>query len=134
MKVLFKKGSLGEKGTLYHLKVLLNQKRVDLQKSKIKDFNACDDFFKVTVSSYIVAAAMELLNMNTIDAEPDNVNVIPADAWLKDPDERQDTLYAVSSMIVKKFVDLETDFLPKCTPEDDDKVLEYSRLVISWGL
>ena len=27
-------------------------------------------------------------------------------------------------MIVKKFVNLETDFLPKCTPEDDEKVLE----------
>ena len=134
LKLLFKSTSLREKGTLYHLKILLNQTRVVLNKSKIKDFNACDDFFKLTVSSYVVAAAMKLLNMSTMDAEPANTSLIPDDAWVQGPDERRDTLYAVSSMIVKKFVDLKTDFTTTCTPEDDDKVLEYSRLVLSLGL
>ena len=132
--MLFKHTSSREKGTLYQLKVLLNQKRVQLNKSKIPDFNACDDFFKIAVSSYIITAAMELLNMTEIDAEPANTNLIPDDAWLKDPDERKDTLYAVSSMIVKKYIDIHTDFIANITPEDDDKVLEYSRLVLSWGL
>ena len=110
-----------------------------MKKSKIQDFNACDDFLKITVKSYIVAAGMKVLNMATMDDEPDNASIISGDAWLQDEDTRRDTLYAVASKIVDTLiVDLEVSFA-SCTTDmrgydDDDKVLEYSRLVISLRL
>ncbi len=46
---------------------------------KIKDFNACDDFAKLIVSSHIITAAMEILKMETMDDEPSNPDLIPED-------------------------------------------------------
>ena len=132
---MFDPDSFQDKGTLYHLKILLNQHQVTFNDSKIRDFNACDDFFKVCVTSHIVAAATELLNMATIDdAQPSNNDLIPEDDWLQDPDTRRDTLYRVSHKIVSTYVDIEATFSSASASKDDDKVLEYSRLVLSLGL
>lgn len=132
---MFDEDSFQDKGTLYHLKILLNQHKVTFKDSKIKDFNACDDFFKVCVTSHIVAAAMELLNMETIDdAQPSNNALVPEDDWLQDSDIRRDTLYRVSHMIVSTYVDIEATFSSASVSKEDDKLLEYSRLVLSIGL
>ena len=113
---------------------MLNRKQVNFSDCKIRDFNACDDFVKLIVSSHIIAAALELLNMTSIDDEPSNHSLVPEDDWVQTPDVRQDTLYAVSSKIVKTFVDMQASFTSNSTEWDSDKVLEYSRLLLSMGL
>ena len=40
----------------------------------------------------------------------------------------------MASKVVNTFVNFETDFVPKSMPMDDDKVLEYSWLVLSCTL
>lgn len=117
---------------MYHIKVLLNQKRVTFNNCKITDFNSADDFLKIVVSSYIVTAAMEILKMNTVDDNPGSNDFIQEDDWLKDTDERYDALYALSSKIANTYVDLSMEGLNN--GQEDDKVLEYSCLVLSWGL
>ena len=133
-KLLFNSKSFKEMGTIYQLKVMLNRRNVTFSDGKIKNFNACDDFMKIIVSSHFVAVAMELLHMNSLDDEPSNSSLVPEDDWTNDPDIRTDTLYAVSSKIVKTFVDIRSDFTPETTDWDNDKVLEYSRLLLSVGL
>ena len=133
--MLLKDKSSKDKGTLYHLKVLLNHKRVKLNNSKIPDFNAADDFFKISVSAHIISAAMQILNMSDIDDDLGPNDILSNDEWVKDEDDRQDGLYALCSKIVDKYVDFETDFtLSHTEKSDDDKVLEYASLVLSWGL
>ena len=132
-KMLFKEDSFKESGTLYQLKVLLNCKQVKLHKSKISDFDAADNFFNITLSSYIVAAAMNLLNMDTLDDEPGKNNIIAEDEWLKDPDTCRDALYALSS-IVKKYIDLSMDTSTVNTESEEDIVKEYACSVLSCGL
>ena len=97
------------------------------------DFNSCDDFFKIVVSSYLAAAAMSLLNITDFESEPDHTALIKDDDWLQDVDSRKDTLYGVASAIVSRFFDLDTE-LTAVNAADDDKKLEYSKLVISLGL
>lgn len=79
---------------------------------------------------------MNLMNMTSMDDEPANSSVIPPDAWLQDDDVRKDTLYAVSLKIVDMFIDLEANFTIASPPQahDDDKILEYSKLVMSIGM
>lgn len=75
---------------------------------------------------------MELLNVvNLDDAQLPPNPLIPENDWLEDEDVRRDTLYAISSTIVKKYVDL--DLSGNGTKNDDSK-LEYSRLLLSVGL
>ena len=65
---------------------------------------------------------------------PSNDSFIPPAAWLQDDEIRKDTLYDFSSKIVSTFVDIKADFELSCLPKDDDKVLQYSMLVMSIGL
>ena len=66
--------------------------------------------------------------MASIDNQPSNCSLIPED------DMCRNTLYVVFSRLVKTFVDLQANFTPASTLWDDDKFLEYSRLVLSTGL
>lgn len=54
-----------ERGTLYQLHNLINGRNV-VKKVK-KDMNACEDFFELTVTGYVIACAMELLSMSAVD-------------------------------------------------------------------
>ena len=125
---MYKESSVSEKGTLTQLKVLLNHKRVTFPNNKITNFDACDDFFKIVLSSHVIAAAMELLNMTSLEDEPANDSLLPADGWLEDNETRKDLLYAFSSKIVSKFIDIESTFIVTTSRDDDDKVLIYSKL------
>ena len=93
--------SLSEKEH-YQLKVLLNYNHVKSHKSKIRDFDACDEFFKLIVLSHIVAAAMELLHITDMeDMQLPPNTFVAEDDWLQDEDVCRDTLYAVSAAIVE---------------------------------
>ena len=77
-----------ERGTLYQLRNLINQRNV-VKKVK-NDMNACEDFFKLVVTGHIMACAMEVLGMSSIDAIPSS-SIIPSpeEACMKDDSERK---------------------------------------------
>ena len=44
--------------------------RRNVEKEPKKDFNAHDDFFNLATTSHILAAAMEIMGMDTLDNNP----------------------------------------------------------------
>ena len=98
--------------------------------------NACEDFFELTVTGHVIACAMELLDMSSIEGIPSS-SVIPApdEAWMKDDSERKSILMDVASDIVDKYVDLSTTFADtKTSRVPSDSVFAYSCEVLSLGL
>lgn len=112
------------------MKSMLDYRRVTFSDNKIKDFNACDEFFKLTVTSYVVTGVVELLNMNELKDQP-NSSLIQDTGIYDDDDTRRDTLYLISSTMVKKYVSLDYQSTITCT---EDKKRDYARLLISIGL
>ena len=72
--------------------------------------------------------------MTSLEDEPANDSLLPADGWLEDNETRKDLLYAFSSKIVSKFIDIESTFIVTTSRDDDDKVLIYSKLLMSVGM
>lgn len=134
MKLLFNEDSFSDKGTLYHLKVVLNRKGVTFHNNKIQDFNACEDFVTLVVHSYIVAATIEVLHMSSIDDVPTNPSLFSELDWTESLDIRKDTLYAIAAEVVNKFVDLDLTLNEPQPPASSDKVKQYSQLVLSAGM
>ena len=71
-KYFYNGQSTGEYGTLYQLKNLINYKNVPKA-----NFNAVDDFLEIAITGYILQGALHLLNMSSIDSEPDSA-IIPS--------------------------------------------------------
>ena len=98
-----------ERGTLYQLRNLINRRNV-IRKVK-NDMNACEDFFELIVTGYVIACAMELLGMSSVDGVPtSNIIQSPEEVWMKDDSERKSILMEVASAIVDQHVDLSTNF------------------------
>ena len=70
-KIFFKTRSATEHGTLYQLKNLI--KRCNVRMKPKSNFDACDNFLKTVITGYILALAMSLLGMETVD---DTVHVV----------------------------------------------------------
>lgn len=75
MMRLYKPKSGMERGTLYQLR--------NITKSVKSDMNACEDFFEV-VTGHIVASAMDLLGMSSIDNVPSSIVIqFPGKVWMR---------------------------------------------------
>ena len=94
-----------ERGTLRNL---INRRNV-IKRVK-NDMNACEEFFELVVTGYVVASAMELLGMSSVDDVPSSTIQSPEDAWMKDDSERKSILMEVASLIVEQNVNLSTMF------------------------
>ncbi len=110
---------------------------------KVKnDTNACEDFFELVTTGYIVACAMELLGMSAVDEIPSSGFIKEADeAWMKDDSERRSILMDVAKAIVEQHVDLSTTFsechsskLKSTRSISSDSVYAYSCETLSLGL
>ena len=128
-----------ERGTLYQLRNLINRRNV-IRKVK-NDMNACEDFIELVVTGHIIACAMELLGMSSIDAVPSSNIIQSADeVWMKDDEERKSILMDVASEIVDQHVDLSTNFADSKSeesthsPMQPDSVYAYSCEIITLGL
>ena len=77
---------------------------------------------------------MSLLQMTGLECKPNNEELIKDDDWLKDPETKKDVLYCVASSIVSKFVRLNLDNDTFPDDNQEDKNLEYSKLLLSVGL
>ena len=126
-----------ERGTLYQLRNLINRRNVT--KSVKSDMNACEDFFEVVVTGHIIASAMELLGMSSIDDVPSSTIIeSPEEVWMKDDSERKAIIMEVASTIVDHNVDLSTKFAATQTQVPTstctDNVNAYSCETLSLGL
>ena len=135
-KRLYKTKSGMERGILYQLHNLINRRNV-VKKVK-KDMNACEDFFELTVTGYVITCAMELLGMSAVDEVPNSGFIKePEEAWMKDDSERRSILMDVAKAIVEEHVDLSTNFSESQSstmPTSSDSVYAYSCETLSLRL
>ena len=121
--------SATEKGTLYLLRNLLNRTNVVADPSK--DFNACDDFFQLIVRSHIVVAALEKLQMSSIDTTPsEDVLNTPQELWMLPLSQRKQVLNTVCLDIIDSVVEFSFN---NHTSQCDDQVFSYAQQIISLG-
>lgn len=102
-KRLYKATSGSDHGTLYQLRNLVQRRNVGKQPKK--DFNAHHDFFNVVVTSHILAAAMEVFGMDSLEDEPCEGLVPPGiDTMAKE--EREEVLQYLVGIIVDSYIDI----------------------------
>lgn len=97
-----------------------------------KNFNACEDFFLVAVSGYIIAAAMKALKMTSMSAKPAAFTAIgakPEDVWMLDNERRKEVLDKVCCEVVKC---AEFSFIQEVSPGKDG-VSSYSKKLLGLG-
>ena len=94
------------------------------------DYNAHDGFFIEVVETHILAAAMKVLGMESLNDAP-SPDVVSPNVWMQPDDEREKKLLEIAKLIVSKYVDF-TTFEEKSARKD--KVLSYACDVLSLGL
>ena len=70
-----------------------------------KDVNAHEDFLVLIVECHILAAAMEVLTMDSLDDEP-CTDILPPDVWMHEKEERREIftqLLVSSSTLVSTY-------------------------------
>jgi len=99
------------------------------------DVNSCEDFFLTVVAAHILAAAMQLLNMNSLETVPLS-DLITDDYWLESAELRHSALMSVCKALISKFVDFKflTAPLTKPKTQQADTVLSYACHVLSLSL
>lgn len=98
---MFTKNSIGDKGTLKQIQVLINRQNIP---TKVKDNpNAVEDFIDVVVDAHVVAAALTFFGMESAESTPTkNINIAAIKSLpLK---ERQSRLLHAVSNLVSKYV------------------------------
>ena len=71
-----------------------------------KDMNACEAFFLLVEESHVLAAAMMVLQMSSVDAQPGDRTLFPATSSRLEPDQRRKVLLLAVEKVLDKFVDL----------------------------
>ena len=105
-----------------------------------KDMNACEDFFELVVTGHVIACAMQLLGMSSVNEIPSSsVIESPEGSWMKDDSERKSILMEVATLIVEQNVDLSMTFSDSQSSDlakrsAADSVYSYSCEVLSLGL
>lgn len=99
-KWLYNTSSSKDHGTLYQLKNLINRKNVKTHPKD--DFRACDDFFVLVVKCHILAAAMEILNIDSLDEIPEGAEC----DWILPDEDRKIKLERFCNKLIERFVKL----------------------------
>ena len=97
----------------------------------LDDFNACDDFFKLIITSHILTAAMTLLKMSSLGDQPKHSDITDGvDTWMQTDTERKAILKAVCTDFINKFTTIEFNKEYTCPA---DNVYAYAKQVLSLG-
>lgn len=113
----------------------------------VKDFNACDDFIKLITTCLILAASLEFLGMDSLDAIPSpNVIPDPHSVLAEAPPRRKDILSDICGKIVDASIhfkfnkqgsnnttDQQVTRGRACASKQSDKIQEYSKQLLSLG-
>ena len=71
------------------------------------DFNACEDFIEMVISSHIIAAAKAIFHLKTTSDTPDGAVLKGADqVWMKGKEERRTILEELCMQVFYKFISL----------------------------
>ena len=114
--------------------------RTNVGKDPSKDFNACDDFFVLVVSCHIIAAALTMLQMKSLNDTPGEDCLSNAQSiWMLPANDRRATLDKVCMQVIDSFVDLSFDDKEEDDEKEDDSstetdgVTEYGKQVLGLG-
>ena len=123
--------SSGDHGTLYQLRNKVNCTNV--VKDPKNDYNACDDFFTLIISSHVIAATLSMLKMNSMNDTP-SADVLPNSEhlWMQPDESRKAALDKICQQVVDSFVDF--SFGHTSCNNDTDKVEEYAKQLLGIGL
>ena len=98
------------------MKNLINRRNVKTHPKE--DFCACDDFLRLVVTGHVVAAAMQVLNINSTSDTPLNCEC----DWILPASERSEKLNNICDSIIKRFITL--DLLAKDIESEGDKSVD----------
>lgn len=135
-------------GTMYQLRNLINRRNV--VKDPTDNVAACEEFFLLLTEAHILAAAMTLFSMKTLEDTPVH-EVFCSDS--ADSLQRRNSLIEAANLIVEKFIDIgynsedenvsserakrkgNTSKSRKKKQQDQtDRVKEYASEVLNFGL
>ena len=93
----------------------------------MSDFNACDDFFKLVLTSHILSAAMTKLKMDGVDVEPTHWSITEGvNTWMLSDDQRKVIIRSISGEIIDSFTNIAFN-----GPKTSDKVTQYAMQVLA---
>ena len=122
--------------TMYQLRNLINRRNV--VKDPSNNFAASEDFILLLTEAHIVAAAMTVFGMASVDNKP---SLEMFNATNESSLERRKILGKATDLIVKKFVDLSCQNLmddssnkEQGIDRDDDQVQAYASKLLTLGL
>jgi len=87
-------------GTLYQLKMLVNRRNV--VKDPSKSVAPCEEFFLLVVETHILAAAMQLFGMSSLEDKP-SVQFFPEGSSELNAQQRRQLLMLALRELTKKF-------------------------------
>ena len=149
---MYKCNSARDRGTLYHLRNLINRRNVVKKPASAQD--ECEDFFLCVVKAHVLSAAMTVYGMNTTESIPTNHQYFPRSCEELTPENRNKIFLLATEHIVDKYVCLPSIYRSKMlkskpisnpkkgrktsseTPYKSsmDSVLQYASEVLSLGL
>jgi len=142
MDKLYKTKSSNEHGTLYQLRNLIERRNVVTTVSK--DYHAVSAFFDLAVECHVVAAAMQVLEMEDIDAKP---ACLPRRMEIVDKHKKSQILHSIAALIIDRFIFNKMTAVLEGMTDDDiqlpeepvpqnepDHVLNYASAVMKYGL
>ncbi|SMN01813.1 hypothetical protein SPONN_105 [uncultured Candidatus Thioglobus sp.] len=128
-RYLYSTKSAADHGSLYQLRNTIG--RSSVVTVPLDDFNACDDFFTLIVTTHILSAAMTLLKMSTLEDLPKHPKITDGiDTWMQSASEREAILECVCSDIIDRFTTIEYN---KAYESPDDNVFAYAKQMLSQG-
>ena len=90
-------------GTLYQLRNIVNRRNVGQDCSK--NVNACEDFFTTVTEAHILAAAMEVFQMDSLEDRP-STDHFPSNSSHLDSLQRRQLILLGVKEVLAKFVNL----------------------------
>ena len=119
-------------GTLYQLRNIVNRRNVGQYCSK--NVNACEDFFTTVTEAHILAAAMEVFQMDSLEDRPSTDHFLNNSSHLDSLQRRQLILLGVKEVLAK-FVNLPSVTETPCKKDRPaDGVFDYACSTLSFGL
>ena len=127
-KRLYSTASVDQHGTLYQIRNLLH--RTNVPKTPKSNVDACEEFFSFTVVGHVIAAAMKILDIESLDDEASSEFFTHR---MASKVERREALQRISSRVVDRFVNFSFS-KETMMSNTEDGVYSYGCELLSLGL
>ena len=128
---LYSTSSAMDGATLYQLRNVINRRNVT--KDPTKNVAACEEFFSLVAEAHILAAAVNVFGMNSLDSTP-SCELFPQGCIALSSQERRKVLMSAAHKVLDQFVDISFGSSAAETPPSQDHVNEYACDVMTLGL